>query len=195
MCHLKACSVFGPKVNSQFCIITIIFSQCGLAILAVLDFSAILNKIPRFWCFYRFFCTFQVLSVPKSNSAVAPPLTNVILVKGTSGKIQSTNFPMDYPPSTTQTIHIVGPKATRIRLRFEVSSSKIVMFLRNQVYRSASLLWKEGFFAFLYLEYKQNSIFFTVSYKLNLWYGRLFKECAKWREHLRRAYAYIKDTL
>ena len=139
MFHLKACSVFGPKVKSQFCKMTIIFSQCGMAILAVLDFSVILTKIPWFCCFLQIFCTFQVLSVPKSNSAVAPPLTNVILVKGTSGKIQSTNFPMDYPPSTTQTIHIVGPKSTRIRLRFEVSSSKIVMFSRNQVYRSASV--------------------------------------------------------
>ena len=61
----------------------------------------------------------QVLSIPKSNS---PTLTNVILVEGTSGKIQSTNFPMDYPPLRTQTTHIVGPKGTKIRLRFQAST-------------------------------------------------------------------------
>ena len=61
---------------------------------------------------------FQVISTPKSS--ISSTLTNVTLVEGTSGSIHSTNFPSDYPPLRTQTTHIVGPKGTKIRLRFQV---------------------------------------------------------------------------
>ena len=64
---------------------------------------------------------FQIISTAKLISSGSSGLTNVTLVEGTSGSIHSTNFPMDYPPLRTQTTHILGPKGTKLRLRFQAS--------------------------------------------------------------------------
>ena len=69
------------------------------------------------------FSDFQVISTAKWALPTSG-LTNITLVEGTSGSIRSTNFPMDYPPLRTQTTHILGPKGTKIRLRFQASSTR-----------------------------------------------------------------------
>ena len=83
----------------------------------VMDLSLLVNQSIN----HLFIYFFQIISTAKLISSGSSGLTNVTLVEGTSGSIHSTNFPMDYPPLRTQTTHILGPKGTKLRLRFQAS--------------------------------------------------------------------------
>ena len=116
----------------------------------VMDLSLLANQY--------FFIFFQIISTAKLISSGSSGLTNVTLVEGTSGSIHSTNFPMDYPPLRTQTTHILGPKGTKLRLRFQ-ASYLIPNYLSYLDYATKGHLISKELFGVIILTKKPTKIF------------------------------------